>query len=175
MAVRRTGPGVARLVAALKELDGLQAKTGWFETAKYEDGTPVAYVAAVQEFGNGPIPPRPFMRPTVAAKGPEWMDLLGEGARAILTGGATPVGVLEAVALRAAGDVAETVSEIQSPPLSMLTLAARAKTGPNRRLSGGRELGEAGAMMGPFNVSTKPLVWTGQMIQSVTGVVEPSK
>jgi hypothetical protein len=28
-----------------------EAKVGWFSSDKYEDGTPVAYVAAIQEFG----------------------------------------------------------------------------------------------------------------------------
>lgn len=168
MAVRRTGPGVAVLTAALRSLDGVQAKTGWFETAKYADGTPVAYVATIHEFGaivvnadavagayqNGGggaapilIPARPFMRPTVAAKGDSWMKLLAQGAAQVLLGKATAEQVLEAVALRAAGDVAKTISTISSPPLSPRTIA-----------------GKKGA--------TKPLVDTGQMIQSVTGVVE---
>lgn len=155
MTVRRKGPGLARLVAAIKELDGVQGKTGWFETAKYATGVPVAYVATIHEFGaeitfdNGAkaiIPARPFMRPTVAAKGKQWTALLGEGAKSVLTGGATPLQVMEAVALRAAGDVAKTISEITSPPLSPLTIARKG--------------------------STKPLVDTGQLIQSVTGIAE---
>ncbi len=28
-----------------------EARIGWFESARYEDGTPVAYVATIQEFG----------------------------------------------------------------------------------------------------------------------------
>lgn len=148
MAVKRSGPGVARLVAALAELDGVQAKTGWFETAKYDDGTPVAYVATVHEFGYTPggIPARPFMRPTVAEKRQEWMGLLGDGARAVLTGGATPLQIMEAVALQAAGDVAKAIQGVTTPPLSPLTVASKG-----------------------FN---KPLVDTGLMMQSVTGIAE---
>lgn len=168
MAVRRAGPGVATLVTALKALDGLQAKTGWFETAKYADGTPVAYVATIHEFGavvlnmdavagayqgggegSGPviIPARPFMRVTVAERGKEWIKLLETGAKEVLVGKLTPRQLLEMVALRAAGDVAKTIAKITTPPLAPSTIA-------NKR----------GA--------TKPLVDTGQMIQSVTGVVE---
>lgn len=151
MAVRRTGPGVARLVQALAELDGLQAKTGFFETAKYPDGTPVALVAATHEFGsekNG-IPMRAFMRPTVAREGENWMGLLRDGARAVLTGGATPHQVMEAVALQAAGDVGKTIQGLTNPPLSPLTIAAKG--------------------------FTKPLIDTGLMFQSITGVVENTK
>lgn len=160
---------------AFKQLDGLRGKTGWFETAKYTTGVPVAYVAAIQEHGFGPIPPRPFMRPTVAAKGQSWMELFGQGAKAVLDGRFTASQVMESVALKAASDVAKTISEISSPPLSQLTLAARAHAGAGDTISGGKELGEAAKSYGPFNVSTKPLVWTGQLIQSVTGIVEQVK
>lgn len=165
MTVRRSGPGIASLTVALRELHGLEAKVGWFESARYKDGTPVAYVAAIHEFGavtrlakaaeayqaggQGAkpvvIPPRPFMRPTVAAKSQAWIDLLGQGAKASLTGGPRPRDVLEMVALRAAGDIAKTIRSIQTPPLSPLTVARKGHR--------------------------KPLVDTGQMIQSLTGAV----
>lgn len=154
------------MLAALKGLDGVVAKTGFFETSKYDDGTPVAFVAAVQEFGavinvedaaaafqggssggSIVIPPRPFFRPTIANKSAEWGALIGRGAHAVLTQGADPVDVMEAVALRAAGDVAKTISTVTSPPLKPSTI---------RRKKG----------------ATKPLVDTGLMIQSVTGVAE---
>lgn len=39
------------LSEALGDLDGVVGKAGWFQGNNYEDGTPVAYVAAIQEFG----------------------------------------------------------------------------------------------------------------------------
>jgi len=42
---------LANLNAAIKGFDNLKLKVGWFETNKYPDGTPVAYVASIQEFG----------------------------------------------------------------------------------------------------------------------------
>lgn len=179
MTVKRTphAGGVARLTAALRELDGVQAKTGWFETAKYEDGTPVAYIASIHEFGapGAGIPARPFMRPTVAEKREAWMRLLEGGATEVLRGNVTASTVLETVAMRAAGDIAKAIKAVTAPPLSQLTLAARAHAGPNGRIKGGADLGVAARKYGPFNVSTKPLVWTGQMIQSVTGIVESAE
>jgi hypothetical protein len=35
----------------LKQLDGFQTKAGWFDAAKYDDGTPVAYIAAISGKG----------------------------------------------------------------------------------------------------------------------------
>lgn len=145
MSVRRTGPGVEAFTKALNDLDRLEARAGWFETARDEHGTPVASKAVFNEFGTAHIPPRPFMRPTVAEKGKAWMTQLGDGAKAILRGETTAHDVLERVALTAAGDVAVKISEVNSPPLSPKTVARKG--------------------------SKKPLVETGQMIQSVTGVV----
>lgn len=148
MTVTRTGPGVAKLVTKVREFDGLEGKTGWFETAHYPDGTAVAYVATIHEFGVGPIPARPFMRPAVAEHGQEWLDQLAAGARASLNGGQSPAQVMELVALGAAGNVAEAIQAVTSPALKPVTVARKG--------------------------STKPLIDTGQMFQSVTGKVERS-
>jgi hypothetical protein len=67
--------GGEHLGAKLREigrcLSAGELQVGFMENADpYPDGTPVALVAAVQEFGspsNG-IPPRPFMRPAVAER-----------------------------------------------------------------------------------------------------------
>ena len=148
MTFTRSGPGVGKIVAALQGLDGLEGKVGWFESAHYPDGTPVAYVATIHEFGTGRIPARPFMRPAVADHGREWIDLLGQGAKAAISGGPSPAEVLEAVTLAAAGNVAEKIQAVTSPPLSPVTIKRKGHD--------------------------KPLVDTGQMVQSVTGKVERS-
>lgn len=146
--VRRSGPGAGKVAAVVKGLDGLEAKVGWFESALYPDGTPVAYVATIHEFGTDKIPARPFMRPAVADHGQEWMDQLAAGARmAIESDGAMrPVEVLDAVAQVAAGNVGDAIQAVMSPALKPVTIARK---------------GHA-----------KPLIDTGQMFQSVTGKVE---
>lgn len=165
MAIRRAGPGFATIDAALKGLNGIEAKTGWFETAKYPNETPVATIAYIMENGavthvsraagvlqgsggGGAtyIPPRPFMGPTVAAKGDDWMTLLGQSATVALMGEAKPRDVMEKVALKAAGDVGKTITELKTPPLAPSTIRAKG-----------------------FD---KLLVETGLMLQSVTGIVE---
>ena len=146
MTVRREGPGTAKVLATLKGFDGLEGKVGWFETAAYPDGTAVAYVPTIHEFGTASIPARPFMRPAVADNGSQWLEQLADGARASLTGGQSPDAVLELVALGAAGNVAEKIAAVASPPLKPATIARKG--------------------------SSKPLVDTGQMIASVTGKVE---
>ena len=156
--LRITGPGMAKL-KALTQSQNEVGKVGWFESAKYEDGTPVAYVAAIQEFGSPErsIPPRPFMRPTIQEKQNSWQSLAASGAKAIIAGTQTISSVLDALGQRAAGDIRRTISKITSPALAMSTLRARAS----------RKKTTIGA------VSRKPLVDTGTMIQSLTSTVEP--
>lgn len=63
-----------RHIQVLKDLEGKKIESGWFASNVYADGTKVAFVAKVNEFGaviqrpsnKGPvrqiIPPRPMMR-----------------------------------------------------------------------------------------------------------------
>lgn len=148
MSVRRDAAGGDRLTVALRDIDGLVGKTGYFETAVYPDGTPVAYVATIHEYGfaGGGIPARPTMRPTAADKRTEWADTMAKGAKAALNGQMTSRDALERLTLRAAGDVSASIAALQTPALSVRTIARKG--------------------------FSKPLVDTGQMLRSVTGVVE---
>lgn len=148
MTVRREGPGTAKVLATLEGLDGLEGKVGWFESARYPGGTPVAYVATIHEFGTGRIPARPFMRPAVADHGGEWLGLIGQGVKASMMGGPSPAEVLELVMLQAAGNVAEKIQSL--PPLDPKSSAVTIKRKGH----------------------SKALIDTGQMFQSVTGKVE---
>lgn len=184
MSVRRDRAGGDALRVALEGLDGVRGKTGYFETSKYSDGTSIAYVATIQEFGDpaSNIPARPTMRPTAADKGKpggEWSQFYAKGAKAVLAGTHTAPQVMEMLALRAAGDVSKAISELMTPTLSPVTLMARLyRSDTGTKVSGGKTLGALakGLDAGPVNfggiVSTKPLVDTGAMIAAVTGVVE---
>lgn len=192
--IRRSNPGAFEtLRTRLKELDGKVAKAGWFETSKYEDGTPVAYIAAIQEFGvhiNHPggtpykigpdgravfvsksagaglpvtkphtivIPPRPFMRPTVDRERAAWVDLLRSGSRSVLSGTTTAVNVMQAIGLKAAGDIAKSITLVFAPPLKASTIARRRNALTNKKTVG---------------LLTKPLVDSGLMLNTVSNTVE---
>lgn len=111
---------------ALKELDGIETKVGWFPGAKYEDGTPVALAMASNEFGHGPVPPRPFFRPTVSEQKTAWGQFAAQGAKAVLDGSLSAHDVMDGLGERAQEDVKETINQITSPPLSPITLELRA-------------------------------------------------
>lgn len=145
------------LTVAMRQLDaGLQCRVGFFDTAKYPNGMPVAAVAAVHEFGYSPggIPARPFFRPTIAEQSPEWTRQFGRAAKAIANGKITAANALEQLGALAAGDVRKTIAGITSPPLKESTIAAR-----RRRYAK------------PGGKLDKPLVDTGILFGSVTHLV----
>lgn len=156
---RKKSSSFNALMQAIKELDGYEAKTGWFESSVYPTGTPVAYVAAIQEYGYAPggIPPRPFMRPTIDHERAKWRALMLSGSKAILAGNETAYSVLNKISALAAGDVAKTIASITSPPLKPATIAARARKRKDRTVTA---------------TLSKPLVDTALMINSITNVVE---
>lgn len=138
-----------------KQLSGVSCKVGWFESSKYADGTPVAYVAAIQELGYaaGGIPPRPTMRPTAAAEQGTWGKIIADGARKVVAGTFTPFDALDRVGLVAAGDIRKAISQVTAPALAPSTLAARRAAGNN---------------------STKPLVDERILINTLTHQTEQS-
>lgn len=159
MAVKHN-PGVSvKLGALLDQVARKQLKVGWLESAQYPNGTPVAYVAAIQEFGSPAqgIPPRPFMRPTVEQQTAAWNNVAQQGAKAMLAGAMDAGGVMDMIGLKAAGDIAKTISKIQAPPLAPATIKARQRGYADQETVGNL---------------TKPLVHTALMINSLTHIVE---
>ncbi len=75
--------GLERLATTIDQLPKKRAAVGFFDTAVYPDGTPVAYVAAIQEFGVID-PPRSFMRSTISEQREAWQNTLAQGARRVL-------------------------------------------------------------------------------------------
>lgn len=164
----------------LKELANSQSKVGWFQSATYPDGTKVAYVAAIQELGSAQqsIPPRPFMRPTAIAKKNEWSETAADGAKEVVTGNASAADVMEALGLKAGGDVLQAIVALDSPALSPVTIELRAmkKRNPNLVITGAT-VGEAAAKIKKPgyvtpNVSVKPLNDSGLLIATLTSITE---
>lgn len=146
------GQALRKAVGALNDTVG---RVGWFESAKYEDGTPVALVAIVQEYGSTKrgIPPRPFMRPAQEIGAPQWKQDARRLAAAVAAGQAPPEAVMEGLTMKAEGLIRRNIASVSTPPLSERTIAARA-----RRHSKGK-------------ASSKPLVDTGYLLNTLTSQV----
>lgn len=179
-------PGIDRAFfqAAIKRLDEVELRIGYFESAKYDDPkqTPIAYVAAIQENGVPArnIPPRPFFAPTVRERKSEWNELFDKGARQLLKGKINADQLLDKLGLQAAGDIKRTISTLTDPPLSPLTLALRRFVKDGGVIKGASTVGEVARRMAAgeaetTGVSTKPLIdprpGGGQLLAQLTHVV----
>ncbi len=146
-----------RIDEIIKEIDRAELQVGWFESAKYPNKTetPVAYVASVQEFGNPQkgIPPRPFMRPTLAANGKAWLQYFAQESPKILAAQTTPEAVLDVVGQLASGKIREAITKIHTPPLSEKTIKARLRIRKDQQTVGALD---------------KPLVFEGVLLNTLT-------
>lgn len=154
--VRRERGSITELRKALAEVSNTECKVGFPKAAHYSTGESVAMVAAQQEFGNAArrIPPRSFMRTTVAEKKNQIQQNMESGAKAALNGKLTIIQVFDQIGLYVAGEIKRKITEINSPALSQRTIQARqAKYASNQHLVGGL---------------TKPLVESGLMLATVS-------
>lgn len=163
----------------LKSIDHKELQVGWFEGARYDDSTPVAGVAAIQEFGapSRSIPPRPFFRPTIAEKSKNWSELVAEGTKAVINGQATYDQVMNGLGLQVVGDVQKTIVTSSYPELSPITLALRNLRDEGYQIGGALigavaaaiANGETGSgQIGEPSANTTPLNDTGIMIATMT-------
>lgn len=111
----------------LDGMKGAKAKTGWFESAKYENGMPVAQIAALHENGapSKNIPPRPFMRVTAAEKRDEWRGKSQQLSKGIVDGSTTAADVVELIAKEAEFDIRDTIKTLTQPALAESTIENR--------------------------------------------------
>lgn len=126
------------------QLESKQVKVGFIDGATYTDGTPIAEVAAINEYGDpaNHIPPRPFFRVAIGEHEDEWKDSIAKGLRA----GFPVEQVLEGVGAVIANDVYLAIKAVDTPPLADFTLEKRRERG---------------------NDSIKPLQDTREMITNV--------
>ncbi len=101
--------------------DGADVAVGFFEGDTYPDGTSVAMVAAIQEWGapSRGIPPRPFMRPTVEDHADEWPDQIAE---ALEVSGMDAEKALEIMGGVIQREIREAIQAVTSPPLKPATV-----------------------------------------------------
>ena len=160
--------------AIVKGFDDKVAKIGWSETAKYEDGTPVAYVAIIQEFGSPAvgIPARPFIEPTVQDKSAEWIDDIGKGAKAVMRGRLSADDVLEQIGGKVAGEIRQAIENVNSPALSPVTLLLRKWKREGTKITfADVKRARQQVASGDYDISgvnSDPLTDTGHMIATLT-------
>ena len=136
----------ARLAEIAKRLKrGAVVKVGFLENATYPDGTKVALIAAIQDFGapSVGIPPRPFFRNMIADKKGEWPAAL---ERLLEANDYDAERALALMGEGIAGQLRQSIVDTNDPPLKPATIARKG--------------------------SSKPLIDTGHMLASVDYEVE---
>jgi len=176
MEMKRANPNALKnLEINLGALAGAETRVGWFAGSAYPSGRPVAAVAAGNELGipSRSIPPRPFMRPTVAEKQPSaWPAAAATLSKRVLDGKMSAFVAMDTFGAIAEGDIAATIAKVTSPPLSPITLGARKYRQEGKTVTGAT-IGEiAGKLkagtLDVSGVSTKPLEDSFTMLNTLT-------
>jgi hypothetical protein len=122
MASISSGGGLeARLREMAEKLrTGSEVRAGFFKNVTYRDGTSVATVAAVQEFGSPAqnIPPRPFFRSMLAKESKNWGPQLG----ALIKQDYDAARALETMGQVIKADLQQSIKDTNSPPLAPATI-----------------------------------------------------
>lgn len=96
-------------------------RVGFLSNATYPDGTPVAMVAAIQNFGApaAGIPPRPFFSNMVKDDSPNWGDNV---ATALKAKDFDATEALKLVGNDIAGKLRQSIIDTNEPPLKPATI-----------------------------------------------------
>jgi hypothetical protein len=114
----------AKPLADMTKAENAILKVGFLGGASYPDGTSVAMVAAVNEFGapSRGQPPRPFFRNMIADQSPTW----GAKAAAILkTNGGDVKATLDVLGQEIQGRLIQSINTLTEPPLAASTIARK--------------------------------------------------
>ena len=135
---------MAKTLKAIADKMGSGAvQVGFMAGATYPDGTPVASVAADNEYGDSTRPARPFFRQMIASESPTWPDKMGK--LAVATGLDGPR-VLAMMGEDIKGALQQSINDFTTPALAPYTVAKKGLA--------------------------KPLIETSHMLNSVTYKVE---
>lgn len=146
-------------------------RVGYLENATYPNGTSVAMVAAIQEYGapRVGIPPRPSFRNMIAAKSPAWPGTMG---KVLVASDYDARGTLDQMGAVIKDQLQQSIVATNAPPLSPVTLMLRKMKSEDQGLVVNRTVvAEArrrvAAGESTAGVSTKPLIESGHMRNSV--------
>ena len=129
----------------LKKMTDMEIQVGFQGDQKYEDGTSIAQVAAVNEFGASDIPERPFMRQSFENHEGE-LQAVCDAAQRLVSSGGSAEQALQQVGVVAKGLVQDEIVNGGFAPNAESTIKKKG--------------------------SEQPLIDTGTMRQSVNFVVK---
>lgn len=129
----------------LKKMTDMEIQVGFQGDQKYEDGTSIAQVAAINEFGASDIPERPFMRQSFENHEGE-LQAVCDAAQRLVSSGGSAEQALQQIGVVAKGLVQDEIVNGGFAPNAESTIKKKG--------------------------SEQPLIDTGTMRQSVNFVVK---
>lgn len=159
-----------------KQLEkGAEVRVGFLSgSTESMNGESTASVATWQEWGTGTVPPRPFFRPMIAEHSGEWGEQLGKVLKFNNYNAAKSLAQMGELI---SGELQESIIAVSEPELSDITLMLRKMRSEDQSLIvTGKTVGEAARRVAAGedvgDVSRKPLVDTGDMLNSVAYQVD---
>lgn len=145
-------------------------RVGFLENSSYPDGTSVAQVAAWNNFGTTTSPARPFFTNWIADKSGAWGRQLG---RLLIDEGYDVEKAMHLMGMGMAGQLRQAIINMNDPENSPVTalLKQRFPLGDQEPADVWQAFKDAAAGMGD-GLSSKPLVWSGNMLNSVDHEVD---
>ena len=125
---RRGGQKLRKVLREIGKGGVPELKVGFFSTARYEDGTPVAAVAAWNEFGTKKTPERPFFRRALAEAEDGIGDIIEDGIdpeKMVIT-----LRLAETVGQYVQGEIQESITALKEPPNAPGTIRQKGSTNP---------------------------------------------
>jgi hypothetical protein len=173
--------GGSKLEAKLREIAekagrANTVRVGFLEGATYPDGTSVAMVGAIQEYGapSVGIPSRPYFRGMIAEHKQEWGPELGQVIQASDYDASKALGLM---GKRIEEELQDSIRKLDGPELSQVTLLLRERFWSNPQEIKGADVVAAredvatGTEPDVTDTQKKPLVWTGHLLNSVSSEV----
>ncbi len=170
--------GGADLAKALGEMSRKLSKAGtlrvgFINNATYPNGTSVALVAAIQEYGapSKGIPPRPFFRNAIKTYSASWARQLSDYLK---LNDYDVDSALNALGEVVKGEIAQSIFDLYEPPLSDITVMLRGMRSQARYrdMSFWQQFAIAKGRVAKgqtnYGASTKPLIDTGHLSNSIT-------
>ena len=128
-ATQRGGQKLKKLLAQAGKVEVKEVEVGFFPESRYDDGTPVAAVAAWNEFGTETIPERPFFRRAIAKMEEEGLaKVLGKGIdreRLVIDRR-----VADKIGAYAAEQVQQSITDLKEPPNAPETIRRKGSDDP---------------------------------------------
>lgn len=146
MSVKDIDLGWDKILADMQNLDSKSVKVGIQSGATAEDGSNLAMIAAVHEYGNEKTPQRSFIRSALDNNTQQIKTLSDQMAGKLVDGTSSPRQALDVIGLAVTGMIQKNISEGSFKELADSTVKKKG--------------------------SSKPLIDTGRMRQSIRHVVE---